>query len=65
MKWQLALFSVLVADYNATARHVTRIPSAISRRLQLRTQDFRMLWLVAAQKIRVRRAYARMIWAPT
>jgi hypothetical protein len=38
-----------MADYNAGARHVTRIPSAISRLLQLRTQNSRMFWLVAGQ----------------
>jgi hypothetical protein len=38
-----------MADYNAGARYVTRIPSAISRLLQLRTQNSRMFWLVAAE----------------
>jgi len=41
-----------MADHNADARHVTRIPSAISRLLQLRTKNSRMFWLVAVQEIR-------------
>jgi hypothetical protein len=40
-----------IADGNADARHATRIPSAISRLLQLRTQNSRMFWLVAGRKV--------------